>query len=340
MEYSNFFNISIDKKSNTTKFQQLIDEIIRIVNTDLKEGDALPSVNEISQLLDISRDTVFKAYKELKQRGIVDSTPAKGYFVGREMNRVLLLLDYYSPFKDMVYQEIERGLDKSYSIDLVFHNYNTHLYESVILQSTGRYNAYIIMNIDTKKFIINESIKKLDPSKILFLDIPVYKWKSFKENNYSYIWQNFNEAVYNSLCAINTYISKYKMFYLLLPEDLQHPRITINAFEKFCLEFNINNKIIKSLDNIKISKGDAFFVFQQKDLTSLLEMNKEYKLEPGKEIGILAYNDTPIYEFVASGITVISADFREMGRKAVKFIKDGRKIQETISTDLIIRNSL
>ncbi|MFC2138141.1 GntR family transcriptional regulator [Bacteroidota bacterium] len=159
-------DISIVSNSGETKLQQLTNELLRVINTQYKEGEGLPSVNVLSKDLEVSRDTVFKAYCELKRRKIVDSTPTKGYFVSRDIKKVLLILDYYSPFKDVVYREVENNLDDSYSIDLVFHHYNKKLFESVILESAGRYNAYIVMNFDTKNLEISNILKKIDSSKL------------------------------------------------------------------------------------------------------------------------------------------------------------------------------
>lgn len=67
---------------------------------------------------------------------------------------------------------------------------------------------------------------------------------------------------------------------------------------------------------------------------------KTRQFEVGSDVGILAYNEIPLYEFVSSGITVISADYREMGRKASLFITNGKTLKEIIPTKIILRNSL
>ena len=41
----------------------------------------MPSINQLSRDYKVSRDTVFKAFIDLKERGIIDSTPGKGYYV-------------------------------------------------------------------------------------------------------------------------------------------------------------------------------------------------------------------------------------------------------------------
>ena len=340
MTIKNTISISLNNNSPETKLQQLINEIIRVIHTDLNEGDSLPSVNTLSRKLNISRDTVFKAYRELKKRQVVDATPTKGYFVNREMNRILLLLDYYSPFKDIVYREIEKNIGKDYSVDLVFHHYNKRIFESVILGSIGRYNKYLIMNFDICEFEICEVLRKIDPSKLLLLDIPVRHWKDFDLKKYAYVWQNFDEAVYNCLSDISDRIKKYNSFNLIIPDSLHHPPVTIQAFEQFCSKNHIKSGIINDLSVFDVNERDAFFVLREKDMATLLKMCKDRNYATGIDIGILAYNELPIYEFVSSGITVISTDFREMGRKACRFITDGEDVKEILPTRVIIRNSI
>jgi DNA-binding transcriptional regulator YhcF (GntR family) len=334
------YQIRLDHDSGETKLQQLIHEITRIIQANLNKGDILPSVNALSAELGISRDTVFKAYRELKKRKLVDSTPTRGYFVNRERNKILLLLDFYSPFKELMYLEFSGNLDSTYSIDLVFHHYNYDLYETVINESIGRYSYYIIMNFDTQHFVLSDAVKQLDPSKLLLLDIPVNDWEGNDPEKYSFICQDFNEAVYTSLADIVERIRKYKTFCLINPDQLKHPGITVDAFNRFCSDFGINGKIMTRKEERIVQKGDAYFILRQKDMASLLAHCKEEHLEIGKDVGILAYNDTPLYEFVSKGITVLSTNFKEMGRKAAQFIMKGIPIKEVIPTQVIVRNSI
>jgi len=196
------------------------------------------------------------------------------------------------------------------------------------------------MNFDTREFEVSEVLLKIDPSKLLFLDIPIYRWKNFESEKYSYIWQNFDEAVYNCLKEISDRIKNYNSFHLVIPEYLQHPPVTIQAFEKFCNDYNIKHYVIRNLTDVELKKGDAYFILREKDLATVLKMSKEDHFKVGRDIGILAYNNTPIYEFVASGISVISTDFREMGKKAGRFIQDGKAIKEIIPTRVILRESI
>lgn len=63
----------------TTKVKQLADLISQDISMGrYKVDDALPSINQLSRDYKVSRDTVFKAFIDLKDRGIIDSTPEKG----------------------------------------------------------------------------------------------------------------------------------------------------------------------------------------------------------------------------------------------------------------------
>jgi len=82
------FHFTVNPQSNLLKYQQLIDSINEAISRNLlRVGDMLPSVNQICNESSLSRDTVFKAYAELKNRGIVESVPNRGYFVAKAVTK-------------------------------------------------------------------------------------------------------------------------------------------------------------------------------------------------------------------------------------------------------------
>ena len=65
----------------TTKVKQLADLLSQEISMGKYRSDCtLPSINKLSREYQVSRDTVFKAFIDLKDRGIIDSTPGKGYW--------------------------------------------------------------------------------------------------------------------------------------------------------------------------------------------------------------------------------------------------------------------
>lgn len=328
------FAFKFDEASSQTKLQQLIHAVTEAINLGiLKEGDFLPSVNQMNKESGISRDTIFKAYSILKQRSIISSTPTKGYFVASESYQVFVLLDDFSAFKEQLYQSFRANLPDSYSVDLLFHHYNPEVFKQLILNSLGRYSMYIVMNIDNKN--LEEVVRKIDPKKLLILDMGFDP-----KNEVSYLTQNFNEAVYNCLNSGLELLQKYQEFILVFPQNTPHPVETIDAFNHFCDDNQLIHTVLDQIENREVQPGQAYLVIKDSDLVKIVKDCKKNAYKIGSDIGIISYNDTPMKEIVGSGITVISTDFVRMGHDCANFIVTKDKVAEVIPTQLIIRGSL
>lgn len=328
------FSFKYDESSSLTKIQQLIHAVSEAINLGiLKEGDFLPSVNQLNKDSGISRDTIFKAYSNLKQRSIIASTPTKGYFVTSESYRVFVLLDDFSAFKEQFYQSFRANLPDNYSVDLLFHHYNPEIFDQLILNSIGRYSMYIVMNINNKS--LEEVVRKIDPKKLLILDMG-----SDPKNEISYLTQDFNQAVYDCLNSGLELIRKYQEFILVFPKNTPHPTETIDAFMRFCDDHQLNHTVLEKINDREVQPGQAYLVIKDSDLVKIVKDCKQYHYQLGKEVGIISYNDAPMKEIVGSGITVISTDFQRMGRECANFIVTKEKINEVIPTELIIRGTL
>lgn len=104
-----------DKKAtfgqHSSKVTQLADTLSQAISMkEFREGDSLPSINQLSAQYGVSRDTVFKAFLDLRERGLIDSTPGKGYYVTSQVTNILLLLDEYTPFKEALYNSFIKHL--------------------------------------------------------------------------------------------------------------------------------------------------------------------------------------------------------------------------------------
>jgi DNA-binding transcriptional regulator YhcF (GntR family) len=324
----------IQDNYSSTKVKHLVDALCDAISEGkYTTGQALPSVNQLSRRYSLSRDTVFKAYRELKKRGIVNSTPAKGYHVAGMMNKVLLMLDIYSPFKDVLYNSFVSRLPKNFKVDLVFHFYNEHLFETVISDSIGRYNYYVIMNFSNDA--LHDSLRRIDPAKLLLLDLG-----DFEKSDLAFVCQDFGKSVYACLAGNISLIRKYKRFVLYKPDESEHPKILIRYFKKFVKDYRVESDLIKSLQKVSLENDTAFLIIQQKDLVEVVKRCRIEHLAIGKDIGLIAYNDSPMYEIIENGITVISTDFNVMGQKAAEFVKTREKVQEVIPARMIVRGSL
>ncbi|HEY6913941.1 MAG TPA: GntR family transcriptional regulator [Paludibacter sp.] len=321
--------------NSSTKIKTLADGIsLSIMQGKLSVGDNLPSINEASALHQVSRDTVFKAYKMLKSRGVIDSNPMKGYFVKGEVNHVLLLLDTYSSFKQNLYRRFTENLPENYKVDLIFHQYNEQLFETIVRESIGRYSMYVVMNFSNDQF--SETLKLIPATKLLLLD-----FGNFDKTGYSYICQDFNESLYNSLNEGVDLLRKYIKLIFVFPEELCHPISSIDYFKKFCSDHNFEYEIIRKESDWKgVGEGTAYLCILSEDLVKIIKDADSAGLGLGDDIGLISYNNEPILEVIKNGISAISIDFGLMGEKAASFVKTKQPIQEYLPTKLIIRNSI
>jgi len=72
----------INEKMKESKSKQIVNSVINGIKSNLlKIGDRLPSLNDISFEYRLSKDTVQRAYIELRDRGIIESVPGKGFLL-------------------------------------------------------------------------------------------------------------------------------------------------------------------------------------------------------------------------------------------------------------------
>ena len=324
----------IDDNSNVLKFQQLVDSVIdSISRNQLKEGDMLPSVNQLMKESNLSRDTVFKAYAELKRRGVVESVPNRGYFVTQKITKVFLFLDTFKAYKEVLYGSFLKNLPKNISVDLHFHHYNIGVFEKIVHESLGKYTKYIIMNFDHER--VPEIIGKIPDKQLLIID-----WKIHAKENQSAVYQNFGTSVYNCLEQHLESIQKYNHFTFFYPPFTYHPKTAIDYFRKFCNDYQIKYSVIFDEEKFRIKKGGLYLLVSDRTLAWFLDQCAEKGFEPGREAGVISYNETPMKKYVKNGISVISTDFELMGQKAAEFVTSNKPVQFEVPTILKLRSSL
>lgn len=318
----------------TTKVKQLAD----LINHDISMGkykveDALPSINQLSHDYKVSRDTVFKAFIDLKECEIIDSTPGKGYFVVNRKKTILLLLDEYSPFKDTLYNSIVKRLSSQYKVDLWFHQYNESFFNTIIRESLGRYNKYIVMNFDNEKF--SPYLDKIDSSRLLLLD-----FGRFEKKEYSYICQDFGASFYEAMAQLNDRLQHYRKLILLFSKKNKHPKETYEFFKKYCTDYHLNYEVIEDMDEQEVQPGEVYVAIRQTDVVEVIKKSRTAGLTCGEDFGLIAYNDMPAYEVIDKGITAMSIDWKKMGMMTADFILNGKPVQTYLPTEIRARGSL
>ena len=246
--------MKLELKGKGTKVQQLSDYIQDLIaRNNLKAGDKLPSINQLSKKFGISRDTVFKSFLDLKTRGVIDSMHGKSYIVASHIKNILLVLDEYSTFKEVLYNTLISKLPISYNIDLWFHQYNEHLFNKIVSESIGKYNKYLVMNYDNENF--SDILLKIDKKKLLLLD-----FGDFDKTGYSYVCQDFENSLYDQLSSIKNDLSKYKKLNYVLSREHKHPQSSKMAFSQFCLDHNFEFEILEEITDKSVIIENYFYL--------------------------------------------------------------------------------
>jgi DNA-binding transcriptional regulator YhcF (GntR family) len=328
------FSFKPNLNSGVSKVQQLVDALIRSINFKMmREGDPLPSVNDLMKESGLSRDTVFKSYHELKRRGIVEAIPNKGYFVTRSQKQVFLFLDTFKAYKEVLYNSFKQNLPKNTLVDINFHHYNFDLFKSIIHSSNGKFSSYIIMNFDHPE--VAEIVAEIDRDKLLLIDWPIHA-----RQDQAKVYQDFGESVYRCLTSGWHLLRRYHEVVCIYPEYTFHPFESVENVNRFCNDNNLNFSILYDIEHLDIKLGKVYLVFEDIDLAAVLEQANRKKFRLREDYGLLSYNDTPMKKFIADGITVISTDFKLMGKKAAEFAVANETTDFLVPTELIIRESL
>lgn len=336
--------IEIDPYSATPKYTQLASSILSAVESGLlKRDDLLPSINEMSASLEISRDTAEKGYRHLKKLGVLDSVPGKGYFitsvVQKKRHKILLLFNKLSAHKKIIYDAFVSALDPETQIDFYIYNNDFKLFKKILQERLTQYSYYVLITHFLEEDPpVRELIEQIPRNKLILLD----KKMSFMQQDmgYSAVYERFEEDLYGALQQANERLRNYQRMILIFPDKSYYPREIIRGFKRYCEEMLFEYAIVSDMLSVKIQTGDVFITVMEDDLVKLIELIQDLQLKTGRDIGVISYNETPIKRIILSGITTISTDFIAMGREAAALISNEKSALVPIPFIIRLRDSL
>ena len=135
-------------------------------------------------------------------------------------------------------------------------------------------------------------------------------------------------------------LSKYDCLNLVFPHDLFYASQIIDGFKTFCETNRLKFSIIQQLTAESLKKNQAYIITRDQDLVTCINICNANNFILGRDIGLIAYNEDPIKEIIADGITTISTNHEQIGTEAARQIL-GKEFKEVkIPFSLIIRKSL
>jgi DNA-binding transcriptional regulator YhcF (GntR family) len=334
--------IQIDEFSSTPKYMQLANSILSGIQKKLfKKGDIMPSINELSFEFDISRMTVEKGYNHLKSIGVLDSVPGKGYFIkslDHQQNlKIFMLFNKLSAHKKLIYDSFVNALGDKASIDFYIYNNDFNLFRKLITNRREDFTHIVIIpHFTENEALANELIDTLPKEKLILMDKMVHGISG----SFGAAFENFQKDIYNALNQAIVPLQKYKEIKLIFPEVTYYSQEIITGFKHFCSDNAFGYEIVHNIANEVIHKNTVYINLMEDDLVILIEKILSQKLEVGKDVGIISYNETPLKRFILNGLTTISTDFVAMGSTVANMILTNLKHQIEIPFTLTLRNSL
>jgi len=332
-----FFNTH----SNIPKYRQIVLQVIDDVEKgQLKMGDALLSINEFAEEHEIARDTVEKAYKDLREKGIIISIRGKGYYIDSletsQKHRIFLHFNKLSAYKKTVYDAFVKEIGNKGEVDIYIHHNDLQLFENQISKALGSYTNYVVIppDIEEKEAVV-KVLRRIPPKKLLILDKYLDGF-----DGVAAVFQNFETDIINALTLGLVELKKYRKLSLVFPKSKGYASEVMLGFTKFCSLQGFEFDVISEIQENKVNPGKVFIVIEEEALVRIIKIANAKNLTLGTDVGVISYNETLLKEVLANGITVISTDFEAMGRKAANLLIENKKEQINNSFKLIKRQSL
>ncbi len=343
-------DIRINEDSRVPKYKQIVDSIIEgIARGDLKIGQKIPSINELSEECYLSRDTVEKAYRLLKEKKIIVSVKGKGYYTARtdliSRINIFFMVNKLSSYKMRIYNSFVDRIGVNGHVNLFIYHCEESLFVRTLEKNIGAYDYYVIMphfknekmmHVSNTDEVVN-ALEKIPKDKLLLMD----NRKPAVSGTYASIFQDFENDIYQALTEGLEKLNRYDKLILVYPQKSVYPyplRI-LHGFRKFCVEYSFDFEILDEIyDDMPLQSRDAYVIIEETDLVNLVKQVREKRLRLGQDIGIISYNDTPLKELL--GITVISTDFKVMGETAADMILANKKDQVRNVFRFMDRNSV
>ncbi|MNK00841.1 HTH-type transcriptional repressor YtrA [compost metagenome] len=331
--------IVIDEYAPTPKYIQLTNSILSAIEAGyVNKDDTLPSICEMSNELEISKDTVEKSYRDLKKIGVLESIPGRGYYIMntdfRQKSKICLLFNKISSYKKMVYDSFVTTVGEGVTTDLCIYNNDFTQFKKLIESKRDEYSHFVMMPQFTESAeIVAQVINTIPKHKLVILSEMI----GGVTGDYAAVYEDFENDIYGALEKAVPALSKYHTIKLVFPNNSYYPKAITKGFIRFCQQYAFKFSLVPDIEVEPINEGEVCVILKEDDLVTFIERMKSTNFKIGKQVGLISYNEAPIKKIILNGISTISTDFSEMGKMAAKLIAGGSKMQLKVPFYLTLR---
>ncbi|WP_234734715.1 GntR family transcriptional regulator [Tellurirhabdus bombi] len=334
------YQLQFNANDKTPKYKQIVQSIITDIERGvLKKNDQLPSISELSVEYYLARDTVEKAYRELRERGYITSVQGKGYYVQSNNTtklKILLIFNKLSSYKKIIYYSFLQALGDRATVDLQIHHYSARNFEEIIDKNLGKYNYYVVMPhfaTDLDKADYRKVLDRIPSDELVLLDKDIPEMV-----NQLSVYQNFDKDIFGALEEANDLLAKYNRLVLIFPSEGNYPVEIARGFRSFCAVYDKEFAVKENAVDERLESGTAYVVVEETNLAEIVKKVRQSSFLLGREIGIISFNETTLKELL--GITVVTTDFETMGRTTAALLLDKKQIKVKNPFYMIRRASL
>lgn len=342
--------VRVKEHSSVPKYIQVADNITASIKSGkIKEGQRIPSINDLSEKNKMSRDTIEKAYKVLRDRNVIFSVKGLGNFVAdpdpASKIDVFFLINKPSSYKMEIYNSFVSTIGVRGHVSMYLYYCDEMLFINALKKNLNNHDYFVILphfknkaqnhvNYTTKTLKAIETVPK---DKLIILDNSC----SEISGNFTAIYQDYKGDIIEALEKALQKLKKYKKIILVHPTKsiFPYPARVVDGFIQFCELHQFSYEILdKVYPDLEFECNEAYITVEDGDLVHLIQQIREKNLLMGKDIGVISYNETPLKALL--GITVFSTDFTAMGESAAQLAVTGNKEIFKNPFKYIERNSL
>jgi len=334
-------SLKINSESEIPKYKQVVDLFISDIEAGIfKHGQRIPSINETSEELLLSRDTVEKAYVYMKKKGILLAVRGKGYYINHvnvsKKLKICLIFNKLSNYKRSIYYSFVKTLGIKASVDVFIYNYDLDEFENIINNNLNNYDYFVILpHFRNENADISRVIRKIPEGKVLIVDRFLDELK-----DYPVVYQEYDQDIQSALACGLDLLKKYNRLNLVFPQLEYYPPYIVRGFKIFCRINGFAYSIIDRMEEAEINEGEAYIIVSDDDLYAFIRRIKLKNWTLGKECGVVAYNENQVKEILCDGITTISTSHEEIGQLAAQMILTKKFERIKSPFQFIRRNSL
>lgn len=333
-------------KDRAPVYKQLVEHIEGLViSGKLAPGEGLPSMAQMAKILDVSKETVKKAYGVLTRRGLLESHQGKGFFVRTRRKtsnlRIIIITDNLSSHRKMFIDAFRKGLGPSAVVNIMIHNKDVQMLEYLLDQSLGKYDYFVITPHFSLDVQTSEEVKRQIsriPSRHLILADRILEGI---HGEFGAAYQDFSQDVPEALSTAIDDLRRHPCLDVFTLPDSLYGEIVEFSIARFCDNNGLHASFHNEVSSSTIKKGQVCFIYDYADqaLFFLNEKALAEGIEIGKDIKVIMYNDSPLSAILFGGLSTISTDFELMGSLCAEMIVSGEMKQIKCPCRLIRRRT-